>query len=90
MSFKSSKQRPPDWILKVAPRGDYKAAQRIGAGWNNPKGHINIQIDLGSFVTHNPELVVLLFPNDRKEKQPCPRIGGCLGETCCCHTGDCD
>lgn len=63
MSF----NRKPDWILKVQSKKKHKHSNRIGAGWNNPKGHINIIMDLGSVLMDSKDLTICLFPNDYKD-----------------------
>lgn len=58
------KGRPPDFILKAAPKEDVSAGHRIGAGWKNDDGRISIILDHFVRLDGRDEIMINLFPKD--------------------------
>lgn len=59
------KGRLPDYKLCVKDMTTEHKAE-VGAGWKNENGSISIRLNLCSVIHHNPNLVLTLFPYDRK------------------------
>lgn len=55
----------PDYNLSALDKVTSQRAQ-IGAGWKNEDGSISIRLNLCTFIHHNPNLVLTLFPNTYK------------------------
>lgn len=56
--------RKPEFRLKVKHKVSEQTANQ-GAGWLNDDGSITIKLDLCAVLTHDPDLLITLFPIDK-------------------------
>lgn len=63
------KPRKPDYKLKVMDKTN-KNTGAIGVGWMNQDGSISLRINPGTFLHYNPNLAIMLFPNDSEGFDP--------------------
>lgn len=59
--------RRPDFILKALDKATGQKSGKIGAGWQNENGSISLKVDMCVVLTSNPNLILTLFPFDKKE-----------------------
>ena len=55
----------PDYQLGVLHKVTNQRGY-VGAGWKRPDWSISIKLDLCTVLTADPELVIMLFPKDKK------------------------
>jgi len=60
------KSRTPDYNVKAMNKATNEKA-RIGAGWLNEDNSISIALNSFTIIESNPNLLITLFPYDRKE-----------------------
>lgn len=60
------KGKRPDFNLSLLNKTNGRRNHRAGAGWINGDGSISIRLDLCVCITDDPNLLITLFPNDRK------------------------
>lgn len=61
------KSRTPDYNVKAMNKATGEKA-RIGAGWLNEDNSISIVLNSFTVIEGNPNLLITLFPYDRKEE----------------------
>ncbi len=61
----SKQSRTPDYNVKAMNKATGEKA-RIGAGWLNEDNSISIVLNSFTIIESNPNLVITLFPYDRK------------------------
>lgn len=49
---------------------------KIGAAWNNPDGSVSLVLDPGTVIEFHKDVVLTLFPNNRREEAAEPPIPG--------------
>jgi len=57
----------PEWIIK-ASRRDGKYSSRVGVGFANKAGGINLVIHTGIGLLSGDDVSIVLWPNDRPER----------------------
>lgn len=60
--------RKPDYNVHAMDKGTEEKS-RIGAAWGNPDGSISIKLNPFIALTSHPDLVIMLFLNDRDSGQ---------------------
>jgi hypothetical protein len=68
----TAKSRRPDFILKAMNKTTDQRTGKIGAAWINQDGSIALVLDPAVQIHSDPELVIMLFPNDRDELENPP------------------
>lgn len=63
----TGKSRRPDFILKALNKATDQRTGKIGAAWINQDGSIALVLDPAVQIHSDPELVIMLFPNDRDD-----------------------
>jgi hypothetical protein len=61
--------RRPDYIVKVGLRGE-KFHRRVGAGWKNSAGGLNIKLDPGIALVSGTDVSITIWKNDERQAQP--------------------
>lgn len=67
--------RKPDFHLAALDKSTEAKNNRIGAAWKDDNGSITIVLDNFIQLTGSPNLVIKLFPNDRKPSTALPVTG---------------
>lgn len=59
--------RTPEWIVSVLDKQTDKKG-RVGVAWDNEDGSISIKFNICTVIdTRTQDLLITLFPNDRKK-----------------------
>lgn len=60
----------PDYLLSVMDKITGAKSGNIGGAWRNASGALSIRLNPGTSLVYNPDLQIMLFPNDWDKSMP--------------------